>query len=104
MIYLVAPPFLQAAKKAENRVFGPVFIAMGACELTYQLAATKVIPGAEPIALLIAVDLFALLLLLMGGRIIAPAVAGHFYRSGRFLAARVQPRLERTAIVFMIWI
>jgi uncharacterized protein involved in response to NO len=102
VIYLVAPPFLRAAKKAENRVFGPLFIAMGTCELTYQLAAAKVIPGAEPIALLIAVDLFSLLLLLMGGRIIAPAVAGHFHRSGRFLAARVQPRLERTAIVFMI--
>lgn len=102
VIYLVAPPFLRAAKKPENRVFGPLFIAMGACELTYQLAAAKVIPGVESITLLITVDLFALLLLLMGGRIIAPAMAGHFYRSGWFLAARVQPRLERAAIVLMI--
>lgn len=102
VVYLIAPPFLRAAKKAENRVFGPLFIAIGACELIYQLGAAKVLPSAESFALLIAVDLFTLLLLLMGGRIIAPAIAGHFYRSGRFLAARVQPRLERIAIVFMI--
>lgn len=102
VVYLAASPFLKAAKKAENRVFGPLFIAIGVCELAYQLGMAKVIPGAASIALLIAVDLFTLLLLLMGGRIIAPAVAGHFYRTGRFLRARVQPRLERTAIVFML--
>lgn len=102
VVYLVASPFLRAAKKAENRVFGPLFIAIGLCELTYQLGIIKGLPGAKSIALLIAVDLFTLLLLLMGGRIIAPAVAGHFHRRGRFLAARVQPRLERIAIVCML--
>ncbi|ADE15951.1 NnrS family protein [Nitrosococcus halophilus Nc 4] len=102
VVNCIAPPFLRAAKKAENRVFGPLFIGIGACELVYQLGHIEVLPGAEPFALLIAVDLFALLLLLMGGRVIAPAVAGYFYRSGGVLAARVQPRLERMAIGLMI--
>ncbi len=102
VVYLVASPFLRAAKKAENRVFGPLFIAIGLCEFVYQLSMAEILPGVRSNVLLIAIDLFTLLLLLMGGRIIAPAVAGHFHRSGRFLAARVQPRLERTAIVFML--
>ncbi|EDZ68327.1 NnrS protein [Nitrosococcus oceani AFC27] len=100
--YFAASPFLRAAKKLENRVFGPLFIGIGICELIYQLGVSKVVPGAEPFALLMAVDLFALLLLLMGGRVIAPAVAGHFHRRGEVLAARVQPRLERTAILCML--
>jgi uncharacterized protein involved in response to NO len=53
-------------------------------------------------ALLLALDLFTLLMLMMGGRVIPPAVAGHFYRRGQFLEARVQPRLERAVILLMI--
>jgi uncharacterized protein involved in response to NO len=100
--YFTASPFLRAAKKPENRVFGPLFIGIGTCELFYQLGVTQVLPGAEATALLVVIDLFTLLLLLMGGRVIAPAVAGHFYRRGGFLTARVQPRLERTVIGFML--
>ncbi|BAW80118.1 NnrS family protein [Candidatus Nitrosoglobus terrae] len=102
VVYLIAPPFLRAAKKAENRVFGPLFMAMGACELIYQLGAIEIFSGVRFYALLITVDLFSLLLLLMGGRMIASAMAGHFYRTGQFLIARVQPRLERIAIILMI--
>lgn len=102
VVYFTASPFLRAAKKLENWVFGPLFIGIGICELIYQLGMTEVVPGAQSFALLMAVDLFALLLLLMGGRVIAPAVAGHFHRRGEILTARVQPRLERTAILFML--
>jgi uncharacterized protein involved in response to NO len=38
----------------------------------------------------------------MGGRIIAPAIAGEFGKQGRNLDARVQPRLEATFIVLLI--
>jgi uncharacterized protein involved in response to NO len=43
--------------------------------------------------------LFALLMLFMGGRMLAPAVAGEFYRQGLELEARVQPRIEAGLIV-----
>jgi uncharacterized protein involved in response to NO len=43
----------------------------------------------------------SLLMLFMGGRIIAPAAAGHAYRTGGDLAARVQPGIEGGLIVAM---
>lgn len=45
------------------------------------------------------VMLFALLMLFIGGRILAPAVAGEFYRQGRNLEARVQPAIESGLII-----
>ena len=50
---------------------------------------------------MVAVLLFALLMLFMGGRLIAPTVAGQFYRQGGKLDARVQPRIEGGLIVAM---
>jgi uncharacterized protein involved in response to NO len=38
-------------------------------------------------------------MLFMGGRMLAPAVAGEFYRQGMELEARVQPRIEAGLIV-----
>ena len=120
LAWQAALPFLRAAKKPENRVFGALFIAFAAFELLYQLGASGVaewiaaraavqgcgdcgfLRGLEPVALLLALDLFTLLMLMMGGRAIPPAVAGHFYRRGRFLEARVQPALERAVILLMI--
>ena len=51
--------------------------------------------------LTVAVLLFALLMLFMGGRLIAPTVAGQFYRQGGKLDARVQPRIEGGLLVAM---
>ncbi len=45
--------------------------------------------------------LLALLMLFMGGRIIAPAVAGQFHKQGMDLEARVQPRIEGALIIAM---
>ena len=45
------------------------------------------------------VALFALLMLFMGGRILAPALAGQLHRQGERLDARVQPRIEAALIV-----
>ncbi len=45
--------------------------------------------------------LFALLMLFMGGRIIAAAAAGQFHRQGVIPWRRVQPRLEAGLIVAM---
>ncbi len=51
--------------------------------------------------LMVAVLLFATLMLFMGGRIIAPTVAGQFHRQGGRLDARVQPRIEGGLLAVM---
>lgn len=48
------------------------------------------------------VQLFALLMLFMGGRMLAPAIAGEFYRQGMELKARVQPNIEAGLIVLIM--
>jgi uncharacterized protein involved in response to NO len=53
-------------------------------------------------ALSSAIDVYALLLVMMGGRVIPAAVAGHYYRQGRVLEDRVQPALEKTVIVLLL--
>lgn len=100
--YGAAPMFMRAAKKAQNRVIGPLLIAICACPFLYRAGVAGLLPGGQRQALLLAVDLLALLMLLMGGRAISPAVAGHHYRRGEVLQARVQPRLERLMILFML--
>jgi hypothetical protein len=49
----------------------------------------------------VAVLLFAMLLLFMGGRIIAATVAGQFHRQGDRPVARVQPRIESALLAIM---
>ncbi|MGE3774762.1 MAG: NnrS family protein, partial [Gammaproteobacteria bacterium] len=102
LAYSAAPMFMRAAKKAENRVIGPLLLAICACPWLYRAGVADLLPGARHLALLLAVDLLTLLMLLMGGRAISPAVAGHLYRRGEVLQARVQPRLERLVILFML--
>jgi uncharacterized protein involved in response to NO len=98
----VAWPFLRAAKKVQNAVFGPLIIALFLCDAAYQYAAAEGRIATQGVALLIAVDLYVLLLLLMGGRVIPAAVGGHYYRQGAVLEARVQPALEKAAIAAMV--
>ncbi len=57
--------------------------------------------AAERTIPVVAVVLFAMLMLFMGGRIIAPLVASQFHRQGRKLEARVQPRIESALLVTM---
>jgi uncharacterized protein involved in response to NO len=90
----VAPRLLKAAKKPRNMALPAVLIAICASAAAFEFAS-------ELPVLLAAVLLFALLMLFMGGRLIAPAVAGQFYRQGANLEARVQPRIEGGLIVCM---
>lgn len=91
--------FLRAAKKVQNRVFAPLLMAIFACDAVYQLGAIVGNAGLQFGALLNAVDLYASLLVLMGGRVLPAAIAGHYYRDGRVLEVRVQPALEKLAIM-----
>lgn len=86
----VAPRPFGAAKKLRNQALPAILaglcIAAVSWELFYRSGS-----GTPARAVVL---LFALLMLFMGGRIIAPAVAGQFHRQGKSLEARVQPRLE----------
>jgi uncharacterized protein involved in response to NO len=85
----IAPRLLGAAKKWRNRALPAVLVSLCAAAAAWQLAdVTRT-----------TVALFALLMLFMGGRILAPAVAGQLHRQGAKLDARVQPRLEGALIV-----
>jgi uncharacterized protein involved in response to NO len=79
----VVPRLFGAAKKLRNRAL-PAILA-GLCAAAALWRPPLVLP---------LVVLFSLLMLFMGGRIIAPAVAGQLHRQGERLDARVQPRIE----------
>ncbi|HKI65325.1 MAG TPA: NnrS family protein [Burkholderiales bacterium] len=89
----LAPRLLGAAKKLRNQALPVALIAICAAAAAFPLA-----PHAD---VMVAVLLFALLMLFMGGRIIAPAVAGQYYRQGAKLDARVQPAIEAGLIAGM---
>jgi uncharacterized protein involved in response to NO len=87
-----APRLFGAAKKWRNQALPATLVALCAAVIAFYFFSV----GFRP-----AVLLLALLMLFMGGRLIAPAVAGQLERQGVKLAARVQPRLEGALIVAM---
>lgn len=99
---LAAPQFLKAAKKLRNRLTGPLVIALSAALVVFHGAVFASSGFVERLALHQAVLLFALLMLFMGGRILAPAIAGHVQRRGMNLQSRVQPRIEGALLGAML--
>lgn len=99
LAWRIVPRLVGAAKKWRNRALPGVLAALCAMAAYWQVA--RHMPGhAMPTSLiLVLVALFALLMLFMGGRIVAPAVAGQFYHQGQNLEARVQPRIEAALLV-----
>lgn len=85
----VAPRLFGAAKKWRNRALPVVLVSLCAAAVAWHFAEVTYAT----------VALFALLMLFMGGRILAPALAGQLHRQGERLDARVQPRIEATLIV-----
>lgn len=99
---IVAPKFMKGAKKWRNKLFGPLVLALAALPLAWHglvwldLASLRWIVAHE------AVLVFTLLMLFMGGRVIAPAAAGAMQKTGRVLEARVQPTIEGSLLLGMI--
>lgn len=98
---LAAPQFLKGAKKLRNKAFAPLLIALCLAVPAFQLGLLTGRHWLQFLALQEAVLLFALLMLFMGGRIIAPAAAGAIQRAGGHLEARVQPRIEAALLIVM---
>ncbi len=97
----LVPRLFKAVKKVRNQALPLVLTAICVSGIAFQVASYGGSIAAENTILTVAVLLFALLMLFMGGRILAPAVAGQFYRQGGNLDARVQPRIELALIVAM---
>ncbi len=90
--WLAAPRLLRAAKKLRNRALPAILVGLaGAAAAFHALHLSGFSPHA---ALRPALLLLAMLMLFMGGRLLAPAIAGQMQRQGMALSARVQPRLE----------
>ena len=94
LAYRIVPRLAGSAKKWRNRALPAAIFGLCMAAGYWQLARYASEAGVPHSLLLSVVLLFATLMLFMGGRIIAPAVAGQLHRQGRSLQARVQPRLE----------
>jgi len=97
----IAPRLLSAAKKLRNRALPFILVAICASSVALEIASRVGSAAGERTIPVVAVVLFAMLMLFMGGRIIAPVVAGQFHRQGYRLEARVQPRIESALLITM---
>lgn len=97
----VAPRLFRAAKKLRNQALPTILTLLCVAAAASAAALGSGSPQAVRRLLTAVVLLLASLMLFMGGRIIAPAVAGEFYRQGRSLAARVQPAIEGSLLALM---
>lgn len=97
-----ASRFLPTARKWRNKVFGFTLIVLGIVTILAHAMIAEAPFRLVYLATYEAVLMFALLMLLMGGRFIAPAAAGHIEKQGGTLEARVQPRLEGALIILLI--
>lgn len=98
LAWRLVPRLIGAAKKWRNRALPAVLAALCAMAVYWQFARLSAGHPMSHTVLLANVSLFALLMLFMGGRILAPAIAGQFYHQGHNLDARVQPRIEATLL------
>ncbi|MDX1816612.1 MAG: NnrS family protein [Marinobacter sp.] len=100
-----AVPRFSAAKKWRNRIAGPLILLLCLLPIGFWLTDTNTAanyPGPDTHQLMQA-GVVGLLLLMafMGGRILAPAVAGTLEKKGIPLTARVQPRIEGALLVLL---
>lgn len=97
----IAPRLFGSAKKLRNQALPAVLTAICVSGIAFQLAQRAGYATAAQTILVTTVLLLALLMLFMGGRLIAPNVAGQLYRQGGKLDSRVQPSIEGGLIVAM---
>ena len=106
LVHKLAPIFLRTAKKWRNKSVG--FILLGLLLAAsvfhfYQYGSSATGAASQPAQRMLveAVLLLSALMFFMGGRIIAPAMAGHFQRNNLFMKDRVQARFEGSILVLL---
>ncbi|TAN56145.1 MAG: NnrS family protein [Magnetospirillum sp.] len=88
-------PFLKAAKLGHNMVFAPTIAAFAIAEALYQAGRLGLVEAGERRGVLTALDMVALMILVMGGRVIPAAMAGLVRKEeSRELFDRNRPWLE----------
>lgn len=95
----VVPRFL-GAKKWRNQSVAPIVAALGLLSVGASLAISR--PPLASTVFLAALLLLSALMFFMGGRILAPAIAGHARHQKRQQDARVQPRLEGAVLIVLL--
>lgn len=101
LAWLAVPQFMKGAKKWRNQAFAPLLLGLCTVLALFHAGPLTDMAWLRYLALQEAVLLFALLMLFMGGRIIAPAAAGAIQRAGGHLEARVQPWIEGALLIIM---
>src|SRR5574337_950702 len=97
----IVPRLFVAAKKLRNLALPLVLSALCVAAALFDVLLHITLGVPVEAVVLALVLLLSALMLFMGGRILAPAVAGQFYRQGRNLAARVQPRIEAASLILV---
>lgn len=92
VLVITAPPLFAGAKRPENRILPALIAALLIVDGAWWAGAVWLGPALQQHALLAAVDLFALLLLIVGGRALPAAVGGYLERRG--IARRDAARSE----------
>lgn len=98
LAWTVLPRFLGAAKKWRNQTVAPVVAGLS---LVSVIASSGIGRRVDQPMLAEALLLLATLMFFMGGRIIAPAIAGYAQGRGWRLDARVQPAVEGAGLVLL---
>ncbi len=99
LAFKVVPRFVKSAKKWRNKTVAPIITGLCLVAVLFQVLALTKHSHLQHALLLEAVLLISSLMFFMGGRMIAPAVAGHLMKQNRTLEARVQPQLEGLVLI-----
>jgi uncharacterized protein involved in response to NO len=94
VLIVTAPPLFAAAKRRENKVLPVLVTALAAADIAWWAGRAWFGVQMQTAALLVAIDLIALLLLLIGGRALRAAVGGHVERQGKSRRDRGQRGYE----------
>jgi len=91
-------PFLRAAKTWRNTMFAGALAALVLAAVTYESGAWHALAAGEARGVLLGVDVIALLMFMMGGRVIAAASSGALRLKGGTRYAVAQSRLEAAGV------
>lgn len=94
LFVLAGLPLLRAAKRWRNLIFAPILGAFVLAELVFQAGAAGLIEDGRVRGLSFALHVVALLMFVMGGRVIAAAASGAQQRAGAAHRDMAQVRVE----------
>jgi len=94
MLVMTTPPLIKGAKRWENRILPGVIAALVVADAAWWTGKLWFGPQLQTGALLVTIDLIALLLLIIGGRALRTAAGAHIERLGIERRDRTQRRYE----------